>query len=371
MKRFTFFAVTVLFCSGLFAPGALAQITNPSFETGDYTGWTPAPSADVWRNAPDTLATHFTAGVGADISPVPDGASFASSYWQIETGLAINTSGTLTSDPFTLSQRGIRFEAVGFPGNPVSLRRASDDSLIDEVSVISLSDPTVTLPGIATTVWQTFDLVAPSADLGTSVYIQVEFGGPFSRGDEWVAVDNFREVELNPVETLMTNPSFETGDYTGWTLTTSDTFLAAPVLYAEHPVIVAGFGLSPYTDGDYVASTSFLAPPPTVGALISDPFTLTGNVVLFDAAGNGNNANTIRLRNAADDAIIDEVVLPGPTTAWVELRLEAFEQQGESVYVEIECVGPGGADDNWISVDNFRETLELNINSSANWHLFN
>lgn len=159
---------------------ALAELTNPAFERGNYTGWT-VVSGTAWGSGPIDERVH-------PYIEAWEGRWYASTYPAGQAAV-----GVLRSETFTLNTP-ITFLIAGFsswPGvqdpehhNYVALKRASDDSVLTRVWAPQQHEMVVRV------------LSAPSA-IGDDVYIEVIDDGT-DTSYAWLAVDFFVQATSPP-----------------------------------------------------------------------------------------------------------------------------------------------------------------------------
>ncbi len=347
--------LVMLWCLCVINPIA-AQPANGNFETGDYTGWT-VVDGTAWGAGPSNGARTNKEGT-----------------WSADSHMAGDETlvGTLRSDTFTLTGSGkVDFLVAGhnyYPGvndpftwDYVTLNLASDNSEIARVWA----------PGNDAFIAARLD---GSAHLGESVYIDVVDNGD-ATGFAWIAVDNFRFFTAPPPTGINGNGSFETGDYTGWTVVEGDAWGTGPSLGGVH-ASATGY------DGLYCAD-SFTPGEAAIGILRSDNFTLTGTGKLsFLIAGcnyypgynDPNSWNYVVLKRASDNLEIGKVFAP-QANEFQKRVIDASAYKNVPLYLEVVDDGDqsGWA---WIAIDKVEELVVTTypaegINGNGNFELGN
>ena len=323
----------------LAANAAANTIDNPSFETGDLTGWTVA-SGSAFSDANVSDATDW--GWGCCFNP--DGTYH---LWGAASGGDAPT-GTLRSSDFTLGGIGeISFLIGG--GNDidnlyVALRRSSDDTEIRRATNTAFADS----ESLSRVVWDVSD------EIGENLYLEVVDNA--SGGWGHINLDDVRTYAESSI-TAVTNPGFETGDLSGWSVVSGDAFTDAHVSSA----IDWGWGGPFDQDGTYHlwgAATGGDAP---VGELRSSTFTLTGTGTIEFLIGGGNDIDNlfVALHRASDGAEL----LRATNTAFADsegyslVRWNAAAHLGHDLYFSIVDTATGG----WghINVDAFDTNVEV------------
>jgi hypothetical protein len=344
-----------LWCLTSVSP-VVAQPTNGNFETGDYTGWTVIDG------------TAFGTGPSNGARTNKEGT------WSVDSHMAGDETlgGTLRSDTFALSGTGkIDFLIAGhnyWPGTNdpftwdyVTLNLASDNSEIARVWA----------PGNDAFVAARLD---GSAQLGQNAYIQVVDNGDLT-AFAWLAVDNFHFFTAPAPTGINGNGSFETGDYTGWTVVEGDAWGTGPSTGGVHST-ATGY------DGFYCAD-SFTPGEAAVGILRSNNFTLTGTGKLsFLIAGcnyypgynEPNSWNYAVLKRASDNFEIGKVFAP-QANEFQKRVIDASAYKNVPLYFEVVDDGDqsGYA---WIAVDKVEELVITTypaegINGNGNFELGN
>ncbi|GIV80155.1 MAG: hypothetical protein KatS3mg050_4549 [Litorilinea sp.] len=306
------------------------EIVNPSFETGDLTGWT-IVSGTAFSNTHISNASDW--GWGCCFNP--DGTYF---YWGAQnTGDA--PTGEMHSSVFTLEGSGrITFLIGG--GNDinnlyVALMRASDDKELMRATNVNFADS------------EAFNLVEwnASAYLGEELYFKVVDNA--SGGWGHINVDGFRTYIPNDIE----NPSFETGDLTGWTVITGTAFSDARVTNATD----WGWGCCFNPDGTYHFWGAKDGGDAPTGEMRSSTFRLDGTGAISFLIGGGNDINNlyVALVRASDGTELMKATNTAfaDSEAYSKVTWDASAHLGEEVYIKVVDNATGG----WghINVDGF------------------
>ncbi|TDN91480.1 GH32 C-terminal domain-containing protein [Microbacterium sp. BK668] len=320
------------------AQAADTTIANPSFESGDLTGWT-SVEGDAFTDANVSDATDW--GWGCCFNP--DGTYH---LWGAAAGGDAPT-GVLRSSEFTLGGIGEVSFLIG-GGNDidnlyVSLHRASDGAEIRRATNTAFADS----ERLTRVVW---DL---AAEIGETLYLEVV--DKASGGWGHINVDDFRTFTEQSIAEIR-NPGFETGDLSGWT-TAGEAFSDAHVSDATD----WGWGGPFNHDGTYHlwgAATGGDAP---TGTLRSSTFTLTGTGTIEFLIGGGNDRDNlyVALHRASDGAELMRATNTGfaDSESYSLVRWDASAQLGQDLYFEVVDNATGG----WghINVDAFDTTVEV------------
>ncbi len=330
----------IVLCASVFAAAPI----NPSFETGDLTGWTKTGTA--WDDSPET--TNYWPGVQLGFGC--EGTYFALSRRSPFTAPDAETAtGTLRSSTFSIPEdQVLSFLICGHskqPGDPsnsynyVSIKRVSDDAEIERFW---------TLNGDAM-IKNTF--VPPTNLYGVELYIEVV--DDCSLGSyAWLGVDDFKVGEVIPPDPR--NWNFETGTYTNWPSFSGTAFSGKPT--------TKPFASLTTWEGVYYANSVFPdgenQNESAVGVMRSDTFTFPTNYALsFLIAGHSTHwspetFNYVTLKLASDDSELDRVWAPNQDPM-VSGALGVEAAYGKDVYIEVvdDCSSSGWA---WIAVDDFK-----------------
>ncbi|WP_125776626.1 GH32 C-terminal domain-containing protein [Antribacter gilvus] len=334
----------VLALTGALAAAQAAETTapptveNPSFETGDLTGWT-AVEGQAFTDAAVSDAQDW--GWGCCFNP--DGTYH---LWGAAAGGDAPT-GRLRSSTFTLGGIGeISFLLGG--GNDlenvyVALHRASDGAELLRATNTSFADS----EKLDRVVWDA------AAYLGEELYLEAV--DKASGGWGHLNLDDVRTYTEQSI-TEVVNGGFETGDLTGWTAT-GDAFSAAQVTDATDWGWGGPFG----QDGQFHLWGAKDVPDAATGTLTSSTFTLAGTGAIEFLIGGGNDRDNlyVALHRASDDAEL----LRATNTAFADsekysrVRWDATNHLGEELYFRIVDNATGG----WghLNVDAFDTTVDV------------
>ena len=314
-------------------------IANPSFQSADLTGWT-SVEGEAFTDANVSDATEW--GWGCCFNP--DGTYH---LWGAAAGGDAPT-GVLRSSEFTLGGIGEVSFLIG-GGNDidnlyVALHRASDGSEIRRATNTAFADS----ERLTRVVWDV------SAELGETLYLEVVDNA--SGGWGHINVDDFRTFTEQSIANV-TNPSFETGDLSGWTVTAGDAFSDAHVSDATD----WGWGGPFNHDGTYHLWGARTGGDAPTGTLRSSTFTLTGTGTIEFLIGGGNDIDNlyVALHRASDGAELMRATNTGfaDSEAYNLVRWDASAHLGQDLYFEIVDNATGG----WghINVDAFDTTVEV------------
>lgn len=255
-------------------------IDNPSFETGDLSGW--IIEGDAFDDSVITAREGWDWGCCFE----QEGAYLAWGYHPRLGDLAI---GEIRSSTFTLCGIGEISFLIGGGYRPnlyVALIRASDnEELMRSHNEMWADDET-----LRRVVWDASD------HLGEELYLKVvdrEMGGWGHINVDDFRVYNteetrFRPEPLEPLITEIDNPNFETGDLNGWT--TSGRAFRGAISSEEAP------------EGQYHL-WSGINEPGLTGEVSSALFTLSGTgVISFLIAGDSHEDLYVALMRSSDRA---------------------------------------------------------------------
>jgi hypothetical protein len=313
------------------ALSAQATLTNPDFETGDYSGWT--RTGNAWAGTPSS-ATWPSSGF--------HGSFHANSYFAGE-----SATGTLRSATFTLLP-GARVEflmggwrSVGVPAesnwNYVALCRAADETELARAYAPNITGA------------MTLQRLSPPLSDTTEVYLVVVDSCSAS-SFAWVSVDCFTIFTPLPTSQLF---DFEAGTYTNW-MATGTAWCTEPVTTNYVPWFFEFMG----QHGAFYAN-SMVGGEAAMGTLRTINFTYESNtVVRFRLAGwssygvgsAGGGYNHVALRRAGDGSTITNIFAPNQTAPMVVREFNCPAAYGQSVYVEAvdNCPSNGFA---WLAID--------------------
>ena len=313
-------------------------IDNPSFESGDLTGWE-VIEGDAFTDA--TVSDAEDWGWGCCFNP--DGSYH---LWGASSGGDAPT-GSMRSSAFTLDGIGeISFLLGG--GNDldnlyVALHRASDGTELMRATNTAFADS----EELRRVVWDA------SAHLGEELYLEVV--DTASGGWGHLNLDDVRTYAQRSI-TEIANPGFETGDLEGWTAT-GQAFTAAQVTDATDWGWGGPFG----QDGNYHLWGAKDSPDSETGTLTSSIFTLAGTGAIEFLVGGGNDRDNlyVALHRASDDTEL----LRATNTAFADsekysrVRWDATAYLGEELYLRVVDNATGG----WghLNVDAFDTTVEV------------
>jgi len=312
---------------------ARPTIDNPSFETGDLTGWT-VVEGDAFTDAAVSDATGW--GWGCCFNP--EGTHY---LWGAATAGGDTPTGRMWSSTFTLQGTGeISFLIGG--GNDlanlyVALHRASDGAELLRATNTAFADS----EKLSRVVWDASD------HLGQELYLEVVDRA--SGGWGHINLDDVRTYTERAIGQIV-NPGFETGDLTGWTAT-GQAFTAAQVTNRTEWGWGGPFG----HDGEYHLWGANNGGDDKTGTLTSSTFTLTGTGVIEFLIGGGNDLEDlyVALHRASDGTEL----MRATNTAFADsekyspVRWNAADHVGEELYIRIVDDATGG----WghINVDAF------------------
>jgi len=317
---------------------APTTIDNPSFETGDLTGWT-VVEGSAFTDAAVSDATDW--GWGCCFNP--DGTYH---LWGAAAGGDAPT-GRLRSSVFTLDGIGEISFLLGGGNDPenlyVALHRASDGAELMRATNTAFADS----EKLSRVVWDA------SAHLGEELYLEVVDRG--SGGWGHINLDDVRTFTEQSI-TQIVNPGFETGDLTGWSAT-GEAFTADQVTDAADWGWGGPFG----QDGTYHLWGAKDMPDFATGTLTSSTFTLAGTGAIEFLIGGGNDPDNlyVALHRASDDAEL----MRATNTAFADsekysrVRWDATAHLGEELYLQVVDSATGG----WghINVDAFDTTVDV------------
>ncbi len=251
-------------------------------------------------------------------------------------------TGKMRSSDFTLGGIGeISFLIGG--GNDidnlyVALRRSSDGTEIRRATNTAFADS----EALTRVVWDVSD------EIGEDLYLEVVDNS--SGGWGHINLDDVRTFTEQSI-TQIANPSFETGDLTGWTVISGDAFSDAHVSDATD----WGWG-GPFTqDGTHHLWGAAVGGDGPTGTLRSSTFTLTGTGTIEFLIGGGNDIDNlyVALHRAADGAEVMRATNTdfADSEAYSTVRWNAAAHLGQDLYFEIVDTATGG----WghINVDGF------------------
>ncbi|WP_347976814.1 GH32 C-terminal domain-containing protein [Microbacterium sp. ProA8] len=327
------------FTAPLAATAAANTIENPSFETGDLTGWT-AAEGNAFTDTHVSDATDW--GWGCCFNP--DGTYH---LWGAAAGDDAPT-GKLRSSTFTLGGIGEVSFLIG-GGNDidnlyVALRRASDDTEIRRATNTSFADS----EALTRVVWNV------SAELGEDLYLEVVDNS--SGGWGHINLDDVRTYTETSV-TQVINPGFESGDLTGWNVVSGDAFTDAHVSSATD----WGWGGPFNHGGTHHLWGASVGGDARTGTLRSSTFTLTGTGTIEFLIGGGNDVDNlyVALHRASDGAELMRATNTGfaDSESYSLVRWNAAAHLGKDLYFEVVDTATGG----WghINVDAFDTNVEV------------
>jgi sucrose-6-phosphate hydrolase SacC (GH32 family) len=256
-------------------------IENPSFETGDLTGWT-VLEGDAFADAGVSDAVDW--GWGCCFNAV---GSYH--YWGHAAG-GDGLTGRMRSSTFTLDGIGqITFLLGG--GNDidnlyVALMRESDDTELMRATNARFDDS----ERLHRVVWDA------SAHVGEQLYFLVVDEATGGWGH--INLDDFQTYHEDSAFEIV-NPGFESGDLTGWTVLEGDAFTDAGVTDAED----WGWGCCFDRVGDY-HFWGAVAGDEATGRMRSTTFVLGGSGRIEFLIGGGNDIDNlyVALMRESDDA---------------------------------------------------------------------
>ncbi|AEG44848.1 GH32 C-terminal domain-containing protein [Isoptericola variabilis] len=316
---------------------APTTVANPSFETGDLSGWE-VVEGDA-----------FTAEVISDAESWDWGCCFNPDgtyhLWGAKVG--DGPVGRLRSSVFTLAGIGeISFLLGG--GNDlenldVALHRASDDAELMRATNSAFADS----ERLSRVVWDA------SAYVGEELYLEVVDNA--SGGWGHLNLDDVRTYAERSI-TEIANPGFETGDLTGWT-GTGDAFTDAQVTDATDWGWGGPFG----HDGTFHLWGARGGGDAPTGTLRSSTFTLGGSGAIEFLLGGGNDVENlyVALHRAEDDSELMRATNTAfaDTEAYSRVRWDASQYLGEELYLQVVDTATG----DWgrINVDAFDTTVDV------------
>lgn len=354
-----------------YAPPADAgdpDIPNGDFEYTDLRGW-----------VSDGLPAFY------NCQPVP--ADFnanminAHNDWYVNSFIAGETSiGSLRSEPFDLKYQYIQFMMGGFSqtridstvegyaetDNYITLNLAETEEMIEMIRPgYGNRYHLAQLDGMSPRV---FD--GGSGNVGQKVYIEI-VDNASEAGFAWISVDNFRFVRPNSdADKTIVNPSFESGNYTGWT--------ASGTAFGSNPVrIDKSEGLGDICEGIFCVNSRIAGGNTATGTLRSANFSLQS--VTIDFLANGFNRrnetleprdNYIRLVQVDGNVELARVEPPNVNELTPAKFTAPASALGTQVYIEVVDNSPE-EDFAWIGVDNFKHGSSSSTNDAHLWNLFN
>jgi hypothetical protein len=306
---------------------------NSGFELGDMTDWT-QESGTAWTDVANPVE------LGLNDQPAPEGDYLATSAL----AGAEESVGVLRSTNFTVpaGEDTIMFWVAGLSdaNQMVQLFDADGDVLVDEYHIAVTTHVFV----------QRGFFTGLDALEGASLYIKVtdnQLASDPTGPTGWIAVDGFAwfsvsDITIEP-DDLFLNCDFDSGTLLNWTAVGS-TWGASPQgqqLFGEVPLD------PPFCAYSYDNMT---------GTLTSIPFTVPEYAVgiSYYIAGHSNESETVELRLAADDSVIDTKLVPATSASYMAgdpfTGLDAY--LGQDLYIQVNDPGndgEGGA--GWIGID--------------------
>ncbi|EFC82198.1 hypothetical protein [Parafrankia sp. EUN1f] len=317
-------------------PGKAAApttIDNPSFETGNLTGWN-VIEGQAFTNATVSSA----AGWGWGCCFNPEGTYH---LWGAATGGGDAPTGRMRSSTFTLAGTGEISFLLGGGNNLenlfVALHRVSDGAELMRATNTAFADSET----LSRVVWDA------SAHLGQELYLEVVDTATGGWGH--LNLDDVRTYTERSISQIV-NPGFETGDLTGWTAT-GRAFSAAQVTNRTE----WGWGCCFNPEGTYHLWGANNVSDNETGTLTSSSFTLGGTGEISFLIGGGNNlANLyVALHRVSDGAELMRATNTAfaDSEAYSPVRWNAADYLGEELYFRIVDNAAGG----WghINVDAF------------------
>ncbi|WP_285102083.1 hypothetical protein [Promicromonospora sp. MEB111] len=310
-----------------------ATIDNPSFETGDLTGWN-VVEGQAFTDATVSDATGW--GWGCCFNP--DGVHH---LWGAATAGGDTPTGRMRSSVFTLDGTGEISFLIGGGNDPenlyVALHRASDDAELMRATNTAFADSEI----LSRVVWDASD------HLGQDLYLEVV--DTASAGWGHINLDDVRTYTERSIAQIA-NPGFETGDLTGWTAT-GQAFGAAQVTDRTEWGWGGPFG----HDGRYHLWGANNGSDDKTGTLTSSTFSLGGTGEISFLIGGGNDLENlyVALHRASDGAELMRATNTAfaDSEAYSPVRWNAADHIGEELYFRIVDDATGG----WghINVDAF------------------
>lgn len=350
------------------------QIPNGDFEEltedGKWKNWTREDAAFNVRGITDEDKIN-----GAEMHY--SGEQYFSGY------LAGNPvmRGTLTSDPFELQDTGVISFKMGAGQDPEKVYVEFIDYETDEVlAKVGNED----VDGIFITEQLLTQVVDLSDHIGKVLYIKVtddddgqelsyvnldDFKVLSSEEEIKAAEDEYlqqieefgpKPFEEDPSSEEIQNPSFETGDTSGWMILEGNAFTPASVVPSDQ---LYWDDRSVYAVGDYYVdgSNNGAIPESNTGSMRSSKFTLGGDGYISFMMGAGNGECYVAICDAETDEELIKVYNEGfsdPSTALTLLRtyVDASDYLGQVLYIKVvdDNDGSGFA---FLNVDDFRVSL--------------
>ncbi|WP_454042274.1 hypothetical protein [Cellulosimicrobium sp. Marseille-Q8652] len=317
---------------------ARPTIDNPSFETGDLTGWT-VVEGQAFTDAAVSDATGW--GWGCCFNP--EGTHH---LWGAATAGGDTPTGRLRSSVFTLQGTGEISFLLGGGNDPanlyVALHRASDGAELMRATNTAFADS----EQLGRVVWDASD------HLGQELYLEVVDRA--SGGWGHLNLDDVRTHTERSIGQIL-NPGFETGDLTGWTAT-GQSFTAAQVTHRTEWGWGGPFG----HDGEFHLWGANDGGDDKTGTLTSSTFTLTGTGVIEFLIGGGNDRENlyVALHRASDGTELMRATNTAfaDSEAYSPVRWNAADHVGEELYLRIVDDATGG----WghINVDAFTMAVD-------------
>jgi sucrose-6-phosphate hydrolase SacC (GH32 family) len=290
------------------------SIDNPSFETGDLSGWNAEGDAFSVSNA--------VAYGEAQTSYYQKGKYFVSGLTG-DAGSAEAKSGSLQSTSFKLEGTGEVNFLIGGTNDMdhtyVALVRESDDTELFRATGSSLGDGPESMKRV---IWNA------SAQLGEAVYLKV-----VDTGQGHINVDDFHVLTSKHD---IVNPDFETGDLTGWTVVSGEApGLVSPTVkyWHENPINKTG-------------QFHFWGDDQKLGTIKSSEFVLGGTGEIDFMMGGGNlDTQYVALMRASDNTELMRAKNTqfADSEAYARVTWDASAYLGEQVYLMlVDEVAAGG-----------------------------
>lgn len=295
-----------------------------SFETGSYDGW--SISGAAFGTAPSS-GTHDETVTGIK------GMYWADSRWGGDA-----SASTLQSPNFMIDKDVLSFRMAGYDGpngtnneNYIFLKRASDNAILISVKPPQSDHLTVQRLEVA-------------KYIGTEVYLQVADNCTASSYG-WLGIDSVSLSSYKENKEIA-DFSFETGTYSGWTVS-GTAFGSAPVS-SDHGGLVKGWRGKYWADSKTGGDTA-------AGTLTSDSFIpekelLTFRIAGYDGALGNAGKNIVYLKRTSDNAILLSAK-PPQSDIFTDVTWDVTAYMGVSVYMEV-VDGNTDSSYGWLGIDN-------------------
>ncbi len=291
--------------------------------------------------------------------------------------------GTLTSDPFKLGGNGFITFKMGAGKNTekvyVEFFEVGGDTPLahvtnDDCDGIYITEHLITkVVDLSAYIGKNIYIVITDNDDGTDLaYVNVDAFHVCASDDEVAAAqaEHDRQIadygekpfEEDETSNTITNPGFETGDFTGWKIMEGTALTVANVTSTSQ---YYWDDRSVYGEGDYYldGSNNGAVMESLTGAIRSTKFTLGGDGYISFMIGCGNGGSYVALCDAATDEELIKVTndyFSDPALALTLLRvyMDARDYVGKVVYLKVvDCNDGSSGGFAFINVDDFQVSL--------------